>query len=157
MNDYHLRETLRSIAEEEVPTTVDLWPAVRNSIQRRTRQWVHLAAATVVLLAAVSLFVWIAQPRAANAAQIVERAQAATADPATAGIESFALTHRMSRTSLGRWLPPDAKATEADMETIIRHGRFYFQAPNLRRGETTEVEIIRGENAFGAAPRSPMR
>jgi outer membrane lipoprotein-sorting protein len=92
--------TLTRIAEEAVPNSVDLWPAIRTqvagAVQTQPTQTVQapaapgrrrallggIASAAVLVLAPAGLITWWSQPAAVNAETILDRAQATAINPA---------------------------------------------------------------------------
>jgi outer membrane lipoprotein-sorting protein len=140
MREQHFKQTLHDIAEEQVPGTVDLWPAIQAQAHtRRPRsrnQWVQrpLALAAVIVFALASLFIWAGQRDAASAEEILQQAAIVAKEPAAAGIQSYVLT-RTQTVILPGGYPP---SYEGETETSHSGAVIYFQAPNFRRGENPE-------------------
>jgi outer membrane lipoprotein-sorting protein len=137
MQEQHFKQTLHDIAEEQVPGTVDLWPAIQAQAHtRRPRsrnQWLQrpLALAAVVVLALASLFIWAGQHDAASAEEILQQAAIVADEPAAAGIQSYVLTRTHT------FVSPVGNPPSFDGETETSHSDvvIYFQAPNLWRSE----------------------
>jgi outer membrane lipoprotein-sorting protein len=158
--------TLNRIAEEAIPDTVDLWPAIRSRVDTASKPrpagpapvWMPargsrrllggLASAAVLALALSGAVIWSSQPEAVSAETILDRAQATVAAPTTVTTYHLQMTRQRP---------------ERDNETVTTE--IWFGGPDRQRSvhrttssngatlATSEV-VFRGAETWIAANES---
>ena len=98
------------------------------------RRWsvAGLAMAVVLVIALVSLYLWMGRPQPVSAQEIVQRAQASVRSPAAGGVQSFVLTQTQ------RAVPASRLKAESGLkgdEVILGETRRWYQSPNRWRSE----------------------
>ena len=149
---------LDQLAEQAVPDTIDLWPAVRERLMLPQRTAQHMRRWTVALIAAAAVLVaavlvgglpWDGGPQAVNAETILDRAQSAVASGATAVNTYHLLITRTARdtdTSTSEiWFGgPDRQRTIQHM--IGPNGAVVSSQDVVFRGQETWIETTDNGN-----------